>query len=359
MASEEAEKTEPATPKRQEESRRKGQVAQSRELPSVVVLVTAAIVFGSALTLELVERMGDLAATLWSIKPPQELADFHAVIFQVMMAIGVPMLTIIALFAGAGSLAAFLQTGPMFSFEALKPRGDRLSLLQGIKRMFDLDRLFDLGKGLFKVAVVGTITWIVVSDSLDRIVGLSSESINSSLLAAGGMAREAAIGSLVFLGIMAIIDVLYQRWRFEKRQRMSKKEVRDELKDREGNSQVRGRARAMQREMSRSRVISAVSEASVVITNPTHFAVALQYTGADGAPRVLAKGRNHVAARMREVARKHGIPIVENKPLARLLHRTAKVGEEIPEALYQAVAEILAYIYRLNPALGQVRSAAR
>ena len=158
---------------------------------------------------------------------------------------------------------------------------------------------------------------------------------------------------------MAAIDVLYQRWRYETRLRMTKKEVRDEVKDREGDSQLRGRARAMQREMNRSRVLASVADASVVVTNPTHFAVALQYTGAGGAPRVLAKGRNHVAARIREMARKHGVPIVENKPLARLLHRTAKVGEQIPEALYQAVAEVLAYVYRLDPARGRSWSASR
>ncbi len=349
MPTEEAEKTEPATPKRQEDSKRKGQVAQSRELPSVAVLVTASVVFGSGLTLTLIEKMGSLTASLWSASPPQTVSDFHAVLLQIMAALCIPMFSIILLFSCAGVVSGVLQTGPMLSFEALQPRANRLSLQQGFKRLFDLDRLFDLGKGLFKVGVVGTITWVVVSQSLDRIIGLSHESLNSSLGEAGRMAHESAIGSLVFLGIMAIIDVLYQRWRFDKRQRMSKKEVRDELKDREGNPQVRSRARAMQREMSRSRIISAVSEASVVVTNPTHFAVALQYTGSDGAPLVLAKGRNQVAARIREVARKHGVPIVENKPLARLLHRTAKVGQEIPEPLYQAVAEVLAYIYRLQP----------
>ena len=359
MATDEADKTEPATPKRREDSRRKGQVAQSRELQSVVVLVAAAFVFGSSLAGQLVEKTAQLAGTLWTTERPQELADFHAALLHAMMIISAPMITIIVIFAVVGASAAVLQTGPMFSLEALKPQGARLSPIKGFKRLVDLDRLFDLGKALFKVAIVGTITWVVVSSSIERLVGLSNESIGASLLQAGGMAREVAIGSLVFLGVMAAIDVLYQRWRFEKRLRMSKKEIRDELKDREGNPQLRGRARAMQREMNRSRILSAVAEASVVVTNPTHYAVALQYTGVDGAPRVVAKGRNHVAARIREVARKHGVPIVENKPLARLLHRTAKVGEEIPEALYQAVAEILAYVYRLDPSRVYARSAAR
>lgn len=359
MAEDEAEKTEPATPKRREDTRRKGQVAQSRELQSVVILVAATVVFGSGMTYRLVTDLGRLTANLWSGPRPEQLADFHATLLHVMAVLAVPMLAIIVLFSLIGASGALVQTGPMFSFEVLKPRGERLSPIKGFKRLVDLDRLFDLAKAVFKVAIVGTITWIVVGSSLERLTGLSNESIGASLVHAGTLARDVALGSLAFLGVMAGIDVLYQRWRFEKRLRMSKKEIRDELKDREGNPQVRGRARAMQRELSRSRILTAVADASIVVTNPTHFAVALQYTGADGAPRVVAKGRNHVAARIREVARKHGIPIVENKPLARLLHRSAKIGEEIPETLYQAVAEVLAYVYRLDPARARARGLVR
>lgn len=359
MANDEAEKTEPATPKRREDSRRKGQVAQSRELQSVALLTMATIVFGSDLAVRLLKQTANLSVTLWTTARPQQVGDFHAAILHAMMIVAAPMIAMILLFSLAGAGAALVQTGPMFSFEVLKPRGERISPLKGMKRLVDMDRLFDLGKALFKVGIVGTITWVVVRDSLERVIGLSNESLSASLHEAGRMAWDVAVGSLLFLAAMAAIDVVYQRWRFEKRSRMSKKEVRDELKDREGNPQLRARARALQREMSPSRMLAEVADASVVVTNPTHFAVALKYTGVDGAPRVVAKGRNHVAFRIREVARKNGIPVVENRPLARLLHRKAAVGQEIPEALYQAVAEVLAYVYRLDPSRVKARSAAR
>jgi len=162
------------------------------------------------------------------------------------------------------------------------------------------------------------------------------------------LARRVAVLTVAFLTAMAALDVLYVRWRHEKRLRMTRKEVRDEVKEREGSPHVRSRVRQLQREVSRSRMIQAASEASVVVTNPTHYAVALQYSRDLPAPRVLAMGRNHVAQRIREVAREHDIPIVENPPLARLLFRTAKVGQDIPESLYQAVAEVLAFVYRVD-----------
>ena len=165
--------------------------------------------------------------------------------------------------------------------------------------------------------------------------------------------RANIIACGLFLAVMAVADLFYQRWRWEQKLRMSKREVRDEFKQREGDPLVRSRFRAKHRELTRSRMIAAVADADVVVTNPTHYAVALQYDRmAMAAPQVVAKGRNHVALRIREAAVEHRVPIVEDAPLARLLHRTGEVGQEIPQNLFQAVAEVQAYVYRLDPRRG-------
>ena len=348
--SDDAQRTEPATPKRKEDARRRGQVAQSRELGSLATLVAALVLFASGLLVHLGRELVTVAGASWS--SPTTLAsvgDFHAWLLFAGGRIAIPLASILVLLALAGGAASFAQVGPLFSFEVLQPKAERLSLIQGTKRLFDVDRLFDLVKSLFKVGIVGAIAGTVLLRAMDRVIGLSAVSLEAGLLEALWLARDVAIGILVFLGIMALVDVVYQRWRFEQRLRMSKKEIRDELKDREGDPLQRSRARALQREMTRSRMIAAVADADVVVTNPTRIAVALQYERGGSAPRVVAKGRNHTAARIREVARLHRVPIVENKPLARMLHRSVRAGDEIPESLFQAVAEVLAYVYRLDP----------
>jgi len=345
-----AERTEPATPKRKEDARRKGQVAQSRELGSVAILWTAVLLAGSFLGAALVLHVARLAAGIWSSagRGLGGLRDAHAALLQAALAAGAGLLPMLVLLALAGGLAALAQTGPMFSAEVLTPRASRLSPAAGFKRLFEPDRLFDLAKAIFKLGVVGSITFVVLAGSAELIPALLQVPIAESLGIGGTLARRVAVLTVAFLTAMAALDVLYVRWRHEKRLRMTRKEVRDEVKEREGSPHVRSRVRQLQREVSRSRMIQAASEASVVVTNPTHYAVALQYSRDLPAPRVLAMGRNHVAQRIREVAREHDIPIVENPPLARLLFRTAKVGQDIPESLYQAVAEVLAFVYRVD-----------
>lgn len=349
MPAEQADKTEPATPKRREDARRKGQVAMSRELQSVVLLAAAVLLLRSGLGERLGVEISRLTEVAWSGTRPGSLADFHAALLGSLGSASLALVPFVVLLALAGAAAAFVQVGPLLSWEAVKPRGDRMSPIQGFKRMFDLDRLFDLVKALFKVAIVGSLGYWILAAALPKIISLHGAPLEAGLSELADLALRFALSALAFLALMAGIDLLYQRWRYDHRLKMSKKEVRDELKDREGNPQVRSRARALQRELTRSRMIASVAEASVVVTNPTHFAVALLYSPENPAPTIVAKGRNHVAQRIREVARENGVPIVENKPLAQLLHRTGKVGREIPESLFRAVAEVLAYVYRLDP----------
>ena len=216
--------------------------------------------------------------------------------------------------------------------------------------MFSADKAFDLFKAILKVSVVSAVAWAVIETELDVIIGLADVGIGPGLKTLAILSRRLALSILAALALMAVADLVYQRYSFEKKMRMSKREVREEAKARDGDPMVRSRFRQMQRELSRSRMITAVADADVIVTNPTHYAVALAYRqGEMAAPEVLAKGRGHVALRIREAATAADVPIVENKPLARLLHQTAEVGKQVPENLFQAVAEVLAYVYRIDP----------
>ena len=352
MAEEEAEKTEPATPKKKEDARKKGDVAQSREIQSVVILATALIAMGSFFGAGIVAALGHVAISAWAgiANPPGSLADYQTTLLGHAAAPALAILPVLLMIMVTGTLSQVLQTGPMISAEALSFKGSRMSPLQGVKRMFSPDRAFDLVKAILKVLVVGAVAWGVIGTELDALIGLADVGLGAGLETVGTLARRLAIAILVVLALMAVADLLYQRYSYEKKLRMSKREVREEAKQRDGNPMVRSRFRQMQRELSRSRMITAVADADVVVTNPTHFAVALVYKhGEMAAPEVLAKGRGHVALRIREAAIAADVPIVENRPLARLLHQTAEVGKQVPENLFQAVAEVLAYVYRIEP----------
>lgn len=357
-----AQKTEPATPRRREEARKKGQVAQSRELQSVVVLGTALLALVSPLGAVLLERLLAVLQTglAAAASPPSSLAGFHALILGFATPIGLACIPVFAAIVVVAALTQLTQTGPLFSPEALAPRLDRISLIAGMKRMVDLDRLIELVKALFKVAMVGLVGWLAIGSRIDVLVGLASAQPRESVVVAGEMLLLLSIWIVSLLAVMAAFDLVYQRWRYEQRLRMSKREVRQELKQNEGDPHLRGRFRARHRELSRSRMIAAVAEADVVVANPTHYAVALRYDRAEmAAPEVIAKGRGHVAVRIREAARLNDVPIVENPPLARLLHRSCEVGREVPEKLFQAVAEVLAYVYRLDAARARRAQEAR
>jgi flagellar biosynthetic protein FlhB len=349
-----AQKTEPATPRRREEARRRGEVAQSREVQSVAVLGAAMLGLGSFLGSDLAVRLAEHAQAAWSgaLQAPGSLMGFHAAFLQAAAAAAglVPFLLLLA-FAGAGS--QILQTGPLLATEALRFRGSRLSPARGLRRMFSADRIYELGKSLLKVAVVGGVGYAVIASELQLVTSLAGAGLGDSLAATGRLARRLATGILAALAAMAAVDLFYQRWRWEQRMRMSKREVRDELRQREGDPLVRSRFRAKHRQLSRLRMIAAVAEADVVVANPTRYAAALRYDRtAMAAPRVVAKGRNQVALRIRQAAVDNRVPIVEDPPLARLLYQSTAVGHEIPQNLFKAVAEVLAFVFRLDPTRG-------
>jgi flagellar biosynthetic protein FlhB len=248
-----------------------------------------------------------------------------------------------------GVAAGVLQVGFAPSAEILALKWERLSPARGWGRILSKAGLM---RGLFstvKVAVIAGLAWWVLQDKTGQIAGLMDESLHSAVAAGWGMAVRMALVIAGALTVVGVADYAWQRWQHEQSLHMTKQEKKDEQKEDEGDPQVKLRQRKLQREAAQQRMYREVPKASVVITNPTHLAIALRYEqGAMSAPRVVAKGAGHVAQRLIELARRHGVPIVERKPLAHALYRAVKLNQEIPAVLYQAVAEVLAYIYRLR-----------
>jgi flagellar biosynthetic protein FlhB len=257
----------------------------------------------------------------------------------------VPILGVTAVLA---VLASGATGGYLFSLKSVLPNFGKLSPLQGFSRMFGSKAVVELGKSILKLSLVATVLWTLVSRQLDQLMELGQMGLEPALAHAGVMIGESALWLSLSLLVIALIDAPYQRFAFMKRMRMTKQEVRDEMKDMEGQPEVKAKIRQRQREMANSQMLQKVKDADVVITNPEHFAVALSYdpTG-DGAPLLLAKGSDFLAQRIREEAEKNGVEIFSAPPLARALYFTTKLDHPIPEALYLAVAQVIAYVFSL------------
>lgn len=350
MADVAADRTEPATPKRLEEARNKGQVPFSRDVSGTLVLAVAFLLALSPLAAALATSVVEQSRALWGGYEvhPRTLADFHALLLAHLgrtAAAGAPLLGLILL---AGLLGSLVQVGPLFSTEAVAFKLDKIDPVKGLKRLVSPERAMELLKNLVKLVLVLGVSWLVLAPALSRILGLYLANVREALVAMGVLSRTLVAQLLIVLIALAALDLLWVRWRHQQRLKMTKQEVRDELRQREGDPEIRQRMRS-QRHLSHQRMLAEVAKSDVVVRNPDHYAVALRYERqAMASPQVIAKGRNQVALRILEAARRHGVPVVENAPLARLLYRTTRVGREIPEALYEAVAEVLAYVYRVD-----------
>ena len=344
------EKTEQATPRKREESRRKGRVARSQELNSAVVLLAAlsglyllgGFLFGnlSNFTVSILERSHAFEFTTMNVR--LYMLDWAKVFFGTLG----PILLIVGIAAFSISLA---QVGFMINEEALQFKPNRIDPIQGAKRIFSKRSLVELVKGVLKISIVGYVGYSVIIPEITRMILLSDASVGDIFSYIGYMAFKVGIYTALAMLIMAIFDYIYQRWEYNKSIRMTKHEVKEEHKQTEGDPQVRMRIRALQRENARRRMMDAVPDADVVITNPTHYAIAIKYDmDAMAAPKVVAKGQNLIAQKIKDIARESGVPVVENKPLAQTLYKTVDIGHDIPEDLYRAVAEVLAYVFRLR-----------
>ena len=350
MAETDQEKTEQATSKRQDEAREKGQVAKSRELPSVAILLACLVYFwfGSAgLIKDIMSMMRKTfsSAGTMTVNVDTIQATMVSMLYEGFIILMPIMLVII----GVSLLSNIAQTGFLFSSEALTPKLSKIDPFKGLKRMFSLQSVVELLKNILKMTIVGLVAWLTVKSEVMNIPILIKQDVYAIMVYVGKVSFKIVLSTCWVLIVLALLDFLYQKWEHAKSLRMTKQEVKEENKQLEGDPLIKSRIRRIQREMARKRMMAAVPKADVVITNPTHFAVAIQYNqGAMNAPVVIAKGADHIAMKIKEIAKKHHVPIVENKPVARLLFTLTEVDAPIPEKLYRAVAEILAYVYRLK-----------
>lgn len=342
------ERTEQATPRRREKARQKGEVPRSRELTGIVGtwMVFLYFVFSGAFFLSLTNHMKE---AFIRIKSP-EFAGGAIIAFakEEIKWFMFNFLPIGGVLLFAVLLVHFVQTGFLFTGAPLVPDFSKISPLKGIKRLFSLNALFETVKGILKIIALGIIIYLI----LERDVNILPLLIDMDVRAIAGVTFdklfELVLACLIMLTIFAGMDFAYQRWQYEKNLRMTKQEVKEEFKETEGSPMVRARLRSLQREMARKRMMQEVPKADVVITNPMHLAVCIKYDSKNmNAPQVVAKGANLLAERIKELARAAGVPIYENKPLARALYRIP-LGGEIPQVLYKAVAEILAQVYKIK-----------
>ncbi|MEE1672770.1 flagellar biosynthesis protein FlhB [Agarivorans aestuarii] len=350
MADDDQEKTEDPTGKKLEDARNKGQVARSKELGTAAVLISAALAimaFGGMLA----ESMVKVFQTAF-VMSREEVFDVNLMLKNLGIMgwlLFKPLIWIMGFITLAALIGNTLLGGMPFSWEAARPKASKMSPIQGFKRMLGLQAFVEFIKSIAKVVVIAGVVWFVLQWKFAEILTLSMQSIPGSIVNALDMLQWMLLALVCSLIIIVIIDVPYQIWNHNKQLKMSKQEVKDEHKNMEGSPEVKGRIRRLQMEMAARRMMADVPQADVVVTNPTHFSVALKYdSNGSGAPKVVAKGVDEVAMKIREIARHYEVPVMQAPALTRSLYHTTKLGHDIPEGLYVAVAQVLAFVFQLE-----------
>ena len=345
-----SQKTEEPTPKRIEEARKKGQVAMSREVNNWIMLLTGTVLIGVASKPMMAGLRDHLKIYIeQAYAMPQVPGGFSVILgasfWRVMRFLALPLVVLMM----AAFLGPFLQVGPLFAPEIIKPDISKISPMAGFKRLFSLRALMEFVKGIFKLATVSLVGVVLMKPfygQVDHLVGLPLPLLLGEMLK---LVLRLMTGILVVLAFIAIIDVLFQRTEHHKKMRMTKQELKDEYKQTEGDPHVKARLRQLRQERARQRMMQAVPKADVVITNPTHYAIALQYDPDKmEAPVCVAKGVDQVALRIREVAKEHDVVIYEAPPLARVLYDLVDIDDAVPPEHYKAVAEVISYVFRLK-----------
>ncbi len=343
------EKTEQATAKRRQDAREKGDVAQSREV-NTALLMTAAMILWFFYTPHFWRQLTEIVAAIW-----RHSAEFEVTPASVMVLVGTLMQKVSLLLAPlmllalvVGFLASVMQIGWLFSTKAMEPKLSKLNPISGMKKFVSKRMLVDLLKSLAKVLLVGYVAYRTVAGEFENALYLVDMDLLDTLRFIGMVSFWIMVKTCLILIVLAVLDYAYTKWEMEEKLKMTKQEVKEENKESEGDPHLKGRIRSLQMEMARKRMMADVPTADVVVTNPTHLSVALSYQrGKMGAPTVVAKGADHLALKIREIARENQVPLVENVPVARALYKV-EVGQEIPEDMFRAVAEILAYVYGLK-----------
>ncbi|WP_243289862.1 flagellar biosynthesis protein FlhB [Bacillus sp. FJAT-47783] len=344
------EKTEKATPRKKQEARKKGQVAKSADINTAITLFLmflSLLFFGKFL----LQNMLSLFKTTFEDYLFMNVSEENVhMLFQTFMLKSVKMIAPLFLTAMiAGLVSNYVQVGFVFSTEPLKMKLDKINPIQGFKRIYSIRAIVELVKSILKITFVGTVTFLVLFFHFEELLTLPQMSVQDAFLFIAKLTVQMGLfasGALLFI---AVLDYLYQKYDFEKNLRMSKQDIKDEHKKTEGDPLIKSRMKQKQREIAMRRMMEEVPKADVVITNPTHFAIAIKYDEEQmDAPFVVAKGCDFLAQKIKEVAKANDVVTVENKPLARALYDQTSIGEAIPEQFFKAVAEIIAYVYRLK-----------
>lgn len=349
MAGDDQEKTEQPTSRRREQARSEGNLAVSKEVGTLFVIGGAVLVmyFGSTWMVTGITSFmkttftSNLARTL----TPEDVTDISWVVSRELLLILAPFMAIPVF----GVAAYLVQNGLTLTSKPLEPKFSKLDPIEGAKKLVSFNSLSELVKSLLKIGVLAWVSYTTVAAEWESLPMLLDMEVKSSIIYMGEVTFTIMTRTIWVLLVIAAIDFVFQRWNHERGLKMSRQEVKDEHKQTEGDPMVKARIKSLQREAAQKRMMHEVPDADVVVTNPVHLAVAIKYDQEKGgAPRVVAKGAGKVAEKIKEIAREHGVPVLEDKPLARGLFRTVELGSEIPVEMYKAVAEILAYVYRLK-----------
>lgn len=345
-----AEKQFQSTPKRREDARKKGQVVKSQELTSSLMILGFVTVFRYWIPF-FFEQMNGLFQFIYRFNYHQDnvILNLSSLIIMALKTFGLTMAPILGIALFVALLANFVQVRFMITFEPLKPQLSRISPLNGAKRMFGLKAWVELAKSLLKVLFMGYFLYATVQKNMETFPLLQEMNFMDGILVIGDMVIGLCWKIAIAFVFISVLDYIYQWWSYEKDLKMSHEEMKEEFKQTEGNPQIKSEVKRRQRAMAMNRMMQDLIHADVVITNPTHFAVALKYDALKKkVPFVIAKGQDELAQKIKTKAREYNIPLVENVPLARALYAQVEIGEGIPNTLYKAVAEILAFVYRLK-----------
>jgi flagellar biosynthesis protein FlhB len=350
VAEDQQEKTEEATQSRREDFRRRGQVAQTKELSSVFVLLGSALIFWvmGRFFLQQISEIISVSYSQYVVSAARSGDMIQATIFVTKKALLVlaPLLGMFFVLAIGSSL---LQTGVLYNEEALELNLDRIDPIAGFQRLLSMKALLEGLKALIKLIMVGAVAYYIIKDQVKVLPSLVNLSLQQVMQLTGHLAVKLTAGLGVFMGLIAAADYFYQRLDLEKQMRMTKQEIKEEHKSREGDPLIKARIRRIQKKMANNRMMAKVPKADVIVTNPTHIACALRYDPATmAAPQLIAKGSGLIAEKIKEIAKLNNIPILENKPLARAMFKTLKLGQTVPRELFATVAQVLSYVYKLK-----------
>jgi flagellar biosynthesis protein FlhB len=351
MGEDSGDKSEEPTPHKLREAREKGQIAKSKEITTALLLIFSYMVFRYT-GVYIWDNLTIMAKSIFNQIPNVNDFSLSFAGFALLMGLRGFALCVAPIFGltlFVALAAEALQTGFLFSMDPLSPKIERVNPREGFKRMFSLQCFVELIKSILKIIIVFWITWLAIRDDIPFIVVLINSQPWDAVALGGSMAYKIAFRVGLFYVAIALLDYLYKRWEYMRGLKMSKQEIKEEYKRLEGDPMVKQRMRELQRQVAYQRMMSAVPQADVVVTNPTHIAVALKYEASKmKAPKMLAKGERKSAEEIKAIADKHYVPIVENEPLARSVFRTTDVGQQIPQELFQAVAEVLAHVYKIK-----------